>query len=472
MRSFGSRKRQLIKSVLLLAASFAALVGAATLYAASTPISYQGRLLEQGQPATGTYDLQFRITDAPTAGATVGPMLTNSLVSVSAGLFVVTLDVANSAFDGSKRWLEIGVRKSGSTAPYTILSPRQLLTAAPYAAHANTSATADYANNLASGVITSQQIDPATWQLMTNQSGISALNGLATNLTASGSFSGDASGLTNMPLMLSANTIWVSANRGNDATAAVGDINHPAQTLSGAFSLIQAACPTNGVIQTTPGDVYFLDGGQLPLQVGDQTVLSLYAYGTTITLTNNNATLLQIGEGSSFSQYGGTYVQPDTPYGTIVVPVDVRGPKTMYWKEVTIYGHTDCVINSWRSSVTSLDWQWHNCTFYSGWDCFVLNVPRANIASGRFNDVPVTNEVVLLDNCSFNVEYDPFFQGEFNGYCDAVTVQSGDITIKDCQFNVFNGPRLNDAIWTQNGLGSVTLIGGGWRQLEFYSDDY
>jgi hypothetical protein len=102
-----------------------------------TAFTYQGRLVNNGQPASGAYDLQFVLFDAGTAGNPVGPQVTLPNVSVTAGLFTVSLDFNASAFAGSARWLEIGVRPGGSTGPYTILTPRQKLTPSPGALYAS-----------------------------------------------------------------------------------------------------------------------------------------------------------------------------------------------------------------------------------------------------------------------------------------------------------------------------------------------
>src|SRR5437660_895789 len=115
---------------------------------AQAAFTYQGRLLDNGQPANGTYDLQFRLADAPAEGNYIGPSLTNAALEVKDGLFLVTLDFGATIFDGSSRWLEIGVRTSGSSDPCTWLAPRQPITATPYAAFANRAAVADVATNL------------------------------------------------------------------------------------------------------------------------------------------------------------------------------------------------------------------------------------------------------------------------------------------------------------------------------------
>jgi len=118
------------RSVLALAFWVAALLHAP---AQTTIITYQGALAEAGEPAAGSYEFEFELFDAVAAGTSVAGPLTRSAVSVSGGLFATDLDFGAAAFDGSDRWLEIGVRPQGSTDAFTTLSPRQPITAAPYA---------------------------------------------------------------------------------------------------------------------------------------------------------------------------------------------------------------------------------------------------------------------------------------------------------------------------------------------------
>ncbi|NOZ26546.1 MAG: hypothetical protein GXP39_00650 [Chloroflexi bacterium] len=97
-----------------------------------TSFTYQGRLLDGGRPASGTYDLQFRLYDAASGGNAVGSSIVKNDVVVSDGLFTVLLDFGD-VFDGSALWLEVGVRPGDSTGAFTPLHPRQALTPTPYA---------------------------------------------------------------------------------------------------------------------------------------------------------------------------------------------------------------------------------------------------------------------------------------------------------------------------------------------------
>jgi hypothetical protein len=98
-----------------------------------TAFTYQGVLSIAGAPATGPFDFQFSLFDSAAAGAQVGSTLSQSGVAVSNGLFTVQLDFASAAFKGDARWLEISVRATGAAVGFTILSPRQAVTATPYA---------------------------------------------------------------------------------------------------------------------------------------------------------------------------------------------------------------------------------------------------------------------------------------------------------------------------------------------------
>jgi hypothetical protein len=61
------------------------------------------------------------------------------------------LDFGTTFFDGSPRWLEVGVRTNGATEAFAMLAPRQEILAVPYALHAFSTANAALAKNLIDG---------------------------------------------------------------------------------------------------------------------------------------------------------------------------------------------------------------------------------------------------------------------------------------------------------------------------------
>ena len=97
-----------------------------------TAFTYQGRLMDEGLPASGSYDLQFKLFDAAGGGAQIGSTVLLGGANVTDGRFTVQLDFGTLAFGSGGRWLEIYVRPSGGGA-YTLLAPRQELTPTPYA---------------------------------------------------------------------------------------------------------------------------------------------------------------------------------------------------------------------------------------------------------------------------------------------------------------------------------------------------
>ncbi len=105
-----------------------------------TGFTYQGLLREASQPATGAYDIHVSLWDAAAGGAQVGGAQCFDDVAVNDGLFTVRPDFG-AQFDGNQRFVQIAVRPAGAAGDcavggYTVLTPRQALTATPYAATA------------------------------------------------------------------------------------------------------------------------------------------------------------------------------------------------------------------------------------------------------------------------------------------------------------------------------------------------
>jgi len=97
-----------------------------------TSFTYQGQLKKGGSPVNDTCNFQFSLYDAASSGMKIGSTVTVWDVNVNNGLFTTQIDFGSGRFNGNARWLEIAV-KCPEDSSYTTLSPRQALTATPYA---------------------------------------------------------------------------------------------------------------------------------------------------------------------------------------------------------------------------------------------------------------------------------------------------------------------------------------------------
>jgi hypothetical protein len=183
------------------------LVSLHSVCAQGTAFTYQGRLVDGGQPANGTnYNLAFLLFDMPTNGTqlasfgVVGPTVSN-------GLFTVSLDFGD-VFDGNQRWLEISVQKDGGG--FTTLSPRQGIFPEPYSMFARN------ASNLL-GALPAGQLSGTLSNTNLPSSPV-----FAGTVTAN-VFSGNGGGLTNLNALklagvvssnqLPANLAWIDVNQ-------------------------------------------------------------------------------------------------------------------------------------------------------------------------------------------------------------------------------------------------------------------
>lgn len=216
------------------ASSFAASVG--------TAFTYQGRLLDSGDAANGSYDLQFSLFDEAAAGVQVGPTLTNAAVEVTNGLFAVVLDFGPDAFTTGARWLEVAVQtdKGGSL---TVLKPRQRINSTPYALDA-ASADAVPATHI-TGTLSDAQLPAVVPRLDANQT----FTGTVQFKSGVGNFGGNGTGLTNLSTtnlvgsladaLLSANVPLLTANQiftGSNTFAGVVVLSNAANSFAGRFA--------------------------------------------------------------------------------------------------------------------------------------------------------------------------------------------------------------------------------------------
>ena len=104
----------------LAAMSWALLLGLSNpALALSNSFSYQGSLMDSGQAANGSYDLQFELQTQ--AGVAVGSPVLLEDVAIIQGVFTVDLDFGAAVTSGDFQ-LQIGIRPGSSTGSYTLLS--------------------------------------------------------------------------------------------------------------------------------------------------------------------------------------------------------------------------------------------------------------------------------------------------------------------------------------------------------------
>ncbi len=161
-------------------------LAAGTLSAATiSPVfTYQGRLTEEGEPANGEYDFRFTLQGAEVGASQIGNTLTNRPVTVTDGVFNVSLDFGAGPFDGNPLWLELGVRANGSVDDYATLSPRQPITATPYALRAE-SLNGTVSAGQVTGSISNQQL-PADVALRTGGNNFTGTQNLTGTLDVTG----------------------------------------------------------------------------------------------------------------------------------------------------------------------------------------------------------------------------------------------------------------------------------------------
>lgn len=132
-----------MKNKIILAAAVL-LLSISSAFGQTTEFTYQGRLLDGSLPATGNYDLEFRLFDAEIGGSDLGVQARPG-VPVANGIFTVRLDFGTQ-FNGDPRWLAISIRQVGEPT-FINLTPRQPLTSSPYAIRSLNSFNADLAAN-------------------------------------------------------------------------------------------------------------------------------------------------------------------------------------------------------------------------------------------------------------------------------------------------------------------------------------
>lgn len=143
------------KRRLLLPLALASVLHLTPGWAIDSSFTYQGLLEDGPSVAQGAYDFEFALYDNLSGGAQIGVIQTANDVPVVNGVFSTALDFGPLAFTGPDRYLEVRVRAGASSGTYTLLGPRNKVSAAPYAQLAE---SAGFAASIADNSVTSAKI--------------------------------------------------------------------------------------------------------------------------------------------------------------------------------------------------------------------------------------------------------------------------------------------------------------------------
>lgn len=135
-----------MKTAVLMTVLFTAVAAAAA--PLGTEFTYQGVLSDGSVPAAGSFDFRFIVYDAEVGGSQVGTTVLVDDLAIIDGRVTTPIDFG-AVFDGAALWLEVSVRDGASTGSYTVLSPRQELTAAPFSHYATMAGMATTAGHAA-----------------------------------------------------------------------------------------------------------------------------------------------------------------------------------------------------------------------------------------------------------------------------------------------------------------------------------
>ena len=306
---------------------------AITVRAQTTAFLYQGSLNDGTNLANGDYDFRFRLFNASSlvSGA---PVLTNAPVSVTNGLFTVSLDFGNGAFDGSTRTLEIAVHSYGDTNAYSVLSPRQSILSTPYAIQAISASNAVTLTSPLSGTNISGTIPDARLSanvaLLSNSqtfTGANTFNGVVTagnpanvfNGTFFGNHNGNGFGLTNLPATNLVGTLPDARLSTNTPLLNANQIFGASNTFIGTVTATNAANQFDGSFSGNGGGLTNVGGGNLVGTIPDERLTPNVALQSNPNLNfagNVNAVLFT-GSGHGLTNVPGAFFWV-TPSGSSV----------------------------------------------------------------------------------------------------------------------------------------------------------
>jgi trimeric autotransporter adhesin len=393
---------------------------ASSTFAQGTAFTYQGRLDSGGTPYTGSAEFQATLWNVASAGTALASNTPVQVVlGVTNGLFVLPLDFGAS-FPGAERWLQLEVRTT--IGAFTVLTPRQPLTATPYAVTAG---------NL-TGPVPAGQLSGAvpSANLVGTYSGALTLNNAANSLSGSGA------GLT-------------ALNASQLTSGTVPDVR-----LAANVARTNQVWLLGGNAGTTPGthSVGTTDNQPLEFKVNDQRVLriepamnSFYGYSPNL-LGGHSGNIISNGFVGAVIAGGGAEANPnrvEADFGT--VSGGRRNTIESNATEATIGGGGQNMIQN--ATGTTISGGKFNtiqdgatlATICGGFSHIIhTNASFATISGGQYNTVQTTARYSTISGGHLNTIQSLAHFATIGG-------GSGNVIRPDANYATIPGGRLNSA---------------------------
>ena len=398
-----------------------------TIPAQTDAFTFQGKLADTGTAATGTYQMEFRLFDALTAGTQIGSTISIPTVSVSQGIFSAPLNFGANAFPGPARFLEIAVRRNAGEA-FVTLSPRQEVNSSPYSIKSKSTDLAQNANQLG-GVAAGEYVTTSTVgnSFIKNDTAAQTANfnisgngffggrvGIGTtsptfplSVAASGHGITQTDGVVTVGTYVSSLGGWLGT-RSNHPLHFFANNSAPLMTLAGnGFLGIGTFTPNAGlelrgtgpitqqrITDTASGNSLVLQGG-----AGDNMKVTGYNYntGTAVPLflsVDGAHTVLNTGGGNV-----GIGVSPNAFYR-----LDIAGPVQSTGNSTHFVAHTNGGTNSWARfymRTTNRSWFMGTSQNFNGDQLYIADESagqtRLVIAANGNVGIGTTNPTQTLD---------------------------------------------------------------------------
>jgi hypothetical protein len=344
-------------------------LAANSVFAQNSSFQYQGRLNDAGAAATGAFQFQFKLYDAPSGGTQIGSTLSDVAITVSSGIFSTNLDFGAAAFSaGGDRYIEIAVRHNSGES-YVTLSPRQRINRVPYALHAITAETAlNFGGALAgdvAGMQSATTVQSVGGQTAANvASGAAAANAATTANTANTIVKRDGAGkITVGGVTFGDGTTLTTANSAGGSGVSLNTVNNwtALNTFNGGLSANGTAITNvgNPVSATDATNKAYVDANTIKFVPGAEQLSVGDANGTAPMINLRGGSTCCSGPGGHTPAWfkvfqNGSFLATGN-LGIGVSPMQGKGYRTSW----------DSYKGAFRSGYADNEWDDANVGFFS-----------------------------------------------------------------------------------------------------------